>query len=81
MADQNRNEALIHPRALTRPLTVLAATALALVGWGIIGPLLGVDLAVRAAPGGGVHQVVPAAVAIVAVLAWPGGPCSRSWSA
>jgi len=57
------------PRAhLTRPLTVLVAAALALAGWGIIGPLLGVDLAVRAAPGGGVQQVGPAAVATVAVL-------------
>ncbi len=52
---------------LTRPLTVLAAAALALAGWGIAGPLLGVDLAVRAGPGGGVHQTGPPQ--------WPSSPC------
>ncbi len=54
---------------LTRPLTVLAATASALAGWGIIGPPLGIDLSVTAGPSGAVQQVEPPAVAIIAVLA------------
>jgi len=53
---------------LARPLTVVAAAASALVGWVIAGPLLGIDLAVRAGPASDIAQVGPVAVAVVAGL-------------
>lgn len=51
-----------------RLLTVLATTCAALLGWLVVGPLAGVDLAVQPGRPGAVEQVGPLAVATVGLL-------------